>query len=204
LPALAVTPAPGALVEAKQHGRARGWRWWVKVAVLAVSVLVVLGIAGYVLLPAFQSGQSTRQSYKSVDTGSFQLPTATSTVAPTPTSTVTPTPPPRPTATPRRKPTPPPASKGSVVSIIQSVFGNYSSDAIAVATCESSLNPSAQNHTSIGGSYASGLFQILYPSTWNTTAQRAKSPFDAQANTQAAYEIFKRDGYSWREWSCKP
>ncbi len=84
------------------------------------------------------------------------------------------------------------------------MFGSYANDAIAVATCESSLNPAAVNHTSIGGSHASGLFQVLYPSTWNTTAQRANSPFDAQANTLAAYEIFKRDGYSWREWSCKP
>jgi hypothetical protein len=24
------------------------------------------------------------------------------------------------------------------------------------------------------------------------------------ANIHAAYEIFKRDGYSWREWACKP
>jgi hypothetical protein len=199
LPALAITPALGALGEAaKRRGIARGWLWWSKVLVPAFCMLALLGVAGYILLPALQSGQQTRQSFKSTDASSYQLPT------PTPTATMTPTPPPAPTTTPRRQLTPPPASSSSVAGIIQAVFGPYANDAIAVATCESSLNPSAVNPTSIGGSHASGLFQVLYPSTWNTTTQRANSPFDAQANTQAAYEIFKRDGYSWREWSCKP
>jgi hypothetical protein len=196
-------PAPGMLVEEAAHrGTARGWRWWSKVLLPALCLLMLLGIAGYTWLPTFQNHQQTHQSFHSVDTGSFQLPTETT--APSPTATMTPTPPPRPTATPLRQPTPPPASSGSVTSTIQAVFGPYSNAAIAVATCESSLNPSAVNPTSIGGSHASGLFQILYPSTWDTTAQRANSPYDARANTLAAYEIFKRDGYSWREWSCKP
>ncbi len=116
---------------------------------------------------------------------------------------VPPTPTPTPTPTPRPQPPLPPGS-AEVVGIIQSVFGSYSDAAIAVARCESSLNPSAVNPTPIGGSHATGLFQILYPSTWNTTSQAGNSPYDAQANTDAAYQIFKRDGYSWREWSCKP
>jgi len=119
-----------------------------------------------------------------------------------PTPTPTPT---RPPVPPTHQPTPPPsAGSGQVVSIIQAVFGAYANEAIAVARCESSLNPSAVNPTSIGGSHASGLFQILYPSTWRTTSQAGASPYNAQANAQAAYEIFRRDGYSWHEWSCKP
>jgi hypothetical protein len=205
LPARALTPAPGAWVEEAHHqSRARGWLWWSKVLAFAACLLAVLAVAAYAWLPAFQGQQPAQQNFKSADVRSMQLPTDTATTVPSPTSTMTPTPPPKPTATPRRQPTPPPTSSGTVISIIQSVFGSYANDAIAVARCESGLNPSAVNHTSIGGSHASGLFQILYPSTWNTTAQRANSPFDARANTLAAYEIFKRDGYSWREWSCKP
>jgi len=49
-------------------------------------------------------------------------------------------------------------------------------------------------------SHATGLWQILYPSTWLTTSQGVQLPYDAYANTLAAYQIFQRDGYSWREW----
>ncbi len=92
-----------------------------------------------------------------------------------------------------------PASSGSIPDMINQVFGPYGRAAINVATCESGLNPNAYNPSG-----ASGLFQILYPSTWDSTSQAAKSPFDAQANIIAAHEIFVRDGYSWREWSCQP
>jgi lysozyme-like protein len=95
-------------------------------------------------------------------------------------------------------------SQQSVIAIIDQVFGPYGPAATRVAACESGLNPNAYNPVSIGGSYAEGLFQILVPSTWRTTSQAYRSPYDAWANTRAAYEIFVRDGYSWREWSCKP
>lgn len=106
---------------------------------------------------------------------------------------------------------PPPAqaqvhrnSAADINSIIDNVFGPNAAAAKRVAMCESSMNPYATNQLSIGGSKASGLFQILYPSTWVTTSQAANSPYDAQANTIAAHEIFVRDGYSWREWVCQP
>jgi hypothetical protein len=186
---------------ARSHGKKRGWLWWSKVLVPAFCVLTLLVIAGSTFLPArLHSGQQVVSSFQGEDVGSYQLPTPTATSTPLP----TPTSPPAPTATPHRQPTPPPVGSGSVVGIIQTVFGSYSSAAISVAQCESSLNPAAVNPTSIGGSHASGLFQVLYPSTWDTTSQHASSPFDARANTLAAYEIFQRDGYSWREWSCQP
>ncbi len=90
-------------------------------------------------------------------------------------------------------------SSGSVESIIDQVFGSYASGAINVASCESGLNPAATNPAS----GAAGLFQIL-PSTFNTTSEAGNSPYDAYANTVAAHDIFVRDGYSWREWTCQP
>jgi lysozyme len=92
----------------------------------------------------------------------------------------------------------------SLKGIIDDVFGADAVAATRIATCESSLNPSAVNGISIGGSHAKGLFQILHPSTWSTTSQAGMSPFDARANTIAAHEIFVRDGHSWREWACRP
>jgi uncharacterized membrane protein YeiB len=89
-----------------------------------------------------------------------------------------------------------------ITSVIRSTFGPYADQAIRIATCESTLNPSAVNSQAIGNSHAEGLFQILYPSTWRGTSQASASPFDARANARAAYEIFRRDGFSWREWQC--
>lgn len=87
--------------------------------------------------------------------------------------------------------------------MIDQVFGADAPTAVRIATCESGLNPNAYNPTSIGGSHAAGLFQILYPSTWYTTPEAGLSPYDAMANIQAAHSIFVRDGYSWREWVCQ-
>jgi hypothetical protein len=118
-----------------------------------------------------------------------------------------------PTATPKPKPKPAPvnnplpgANPGAqaVINEIDSIFGAYSQGAINVARCESGLNPNAYNPYAIGTSHAEGVFQILYPSTWATTAYANYSPYDASYNIHAAYQIFARDGDSWREWACQP
>lgn len=87
----------------------------------------------------------------------------------------------------------------SIESMITRSFGSYAPGAINVARCESGLNPAAYNPYS----GASGLFQII-AGTWAGTSQARYSPFNAQANIAAAHEIFVRDGYSWREWTCLP
>lgn len=91
-----------------------------------------------------------------------------------------------------------------IVDKITAVFGAYALGAINIARCESDFDPNARNVIAIGGSHASGVFQILYPSTWNGTSYKSYSPYDVDANIRAAHEIFVRDGYSWREWACKP
>lgn len=96
------------------------------------------------------------------------------------------------------------ANDAQTLSVIYQVFGPYGNQAMHVAECESGLNPNATNNYYVGGSHAAGLFQILYPSTWYTTSQADFSPYNAAANTRAAHDIFVRDGYSWREWSCRP
>lgn len=108
-----------------------------------------------------------------------------------------------PTPTPTKEPTSPAViSSGAVQDIIREVFGTYADSALRIASCESGFNPNAYNSASIGGSHAAGLFQILYPSTWSGTPYASSSPYDARANASAAYYIFQRDGYSWREWAC--
>jgi hypothetical protein len=116
-----------------------------------------------------------------------------------------------PTATPKPKPKPvnnPPTSANpgtqTIINEITSVFGSYSQGALNVARCESGLNPNAYNPYAIGNSHAEGVFQILYPSTWDTTVYANYSPYDANFNIHAAYQLFARDGYSWREWACQP
>jgi hypothetical protein len=107
------------------------------------------------------------------------------------------------TTAPAPAPSAPSASGGSVVSMIQGVFGPYAGQALSVARCESGYNPGAFNSISVGGSHAEGVFQILYPSTWSGTSYSGYSPYNAWANIHAAYQIFARDGYSWREWVCR-
>lgn len=116
-----------------------------------------------------------------------------------------------PTPTPTPKPANsfrPPAGANpgqqTVINEIVAVFGPYAQGALAVSKCESGYDPNAWNSYPILNSHASGVFQILYPSTWNTTSYASQSPFNASANIHAAYQIFSRDGYSWREWQCKP
>jgi transglycosylase-like protein with SLT domain len=117
---------------------------------------------------------------------------------------------PTPTATPKPKPSYSYPSKGVnpgtqvIINEITAVFGSYAQGALNIAKCESGYDPNAVNSYPIGNSHASGVFQILYPSTWNTTSYAAYSPFDYDKNIRAAYEIFHRDGNSWREWACKP
>ena len=89
-------------------------------------------------------------------------------------------------------------------STIREVFGPYANQALRIAQCESTMNPNAVNSMAIGNSHAQGLFQILYPSTWSGTSQAAHSPIEVQANVRAAYDLFRADGYTWREWQCKP
>lgn len=104
------------------------------------------------------------------------------------------------TQAPVSHPAPAPVSGGQgVVGEIQAVFGPNAGAALAVARCESSYNPNALN----ASSGASGVFQFL-PSTWRTTSYAGYSPFNASANIHAAYQVFTRDGYSWREWQCQP
>jgi LysM repeat protein len=86
----------------------------------------------------------------------------------------------------------------SIETMITRAFGPYAPGAVNIARCESGLNPAAYNPYS----GASGLFQII-PGTWAGTSQAHYSPFNAQANIAAAHEIFVRDGYSWREWTCR-
>lgn len=118
-----------------------------------------------------------------------------------------------PTATPTATPTPKPYTAGggheddpgtaAIIADIQAIFGADATGALAIAKCESGYNPNAWNSIAILGSHASGVFQILYPITWNGTSQSGQSPYNYHANILAAHEIFTRDGNSWREWACK-
>lgn len=118
----------------------------------------------------------------------------------------TPTPTPKPTATPVPYQPPIGSNPGqqAIINEIVAVFGQYSPGALNISRCESGYDPNAVNPYAIGNSHASGVFQILFPSTWDGTSYASQSPFDYNANIHAAYEIFSRDGYSWREWACKP
>ena len=120
---------------------------------------------------------------------------------------------PLPSATPTVTPTPAPffgnapvpdPGKAVIVAKVRAVFGTYSDAALRIVACESGFNTNSYNTTAILGSHAEGIFQILYPSTWNGTPYARFSPYDWNYNIPAAYSIFKNDGFTWREWQCQP
>jgi soluble lytic murein transglycosylase-like protein len=97
-----------------------------------------------------------------------------------------------------RQAAPPAAGSSTMVNIITAAalrYGQSPSAMLAVARCESGLNPRAVNPAS----EASGLFQFL-PSTWRTTPYANASIFDAEANANAAawmWSVGRRN-----EWVC--
>lgn len=87
---------------------------------------------------------------------------------------------------------------GDIVSIIYAAAAAYGQDGnamLAVAQCESGLNPGAYNASSA----ASGLFQFL-PGTWATTPYAGSNIFDPVASANAAAWMWSvgRRG----EWVC--
>jgi len=75
---------------------------------------------------------------------------------------------------------------------ICSVFGSYCEEAVAVAWCESRLNPTAEN-----GQYR-GLFQM-------GSYERSLFGHGNTAHDQsvAAHRYFVRSGRDWSPWACR-
>jgi hypothetical protein len=164
------------------------------IVLIAISVCAMLTIL-YAATPLSASAIGNHIPFVAGATN-FLLP------SPTPTPTPIPTPIPFNPTGPGSGPNP---GSATVIAYINSVFGStYGPGAVNVARCESSFNPNAYNGISVMGSHAEGVFQVLYPSTWNTTSQAGTSPYNYQANILAAHQIFARDGYKWVEWVCQP
>lgn len=160
--------------------------------VAAATVVVLLGALTI----------SSPLGYGAAISGTFQSYANAVAWVPTPTPTATPAPvPPRAPALSYAATNP---GTQAVVNDIKAVFGGYAQSALAVSHCESGWDPLARNPFPVGNSHAEGVFQILYPSTWDTTSYASQSPYNYDANIHAAYQIFSRDGFSWREWQCQP
>jgi hypothetical protein len=171
----------------RQQPRSRGMR--VTFISFATCILLALLFAA----TPITAGASGQVGNFIAGTNAWKLPTAT----PTPTPTLSPT-------TIGGPGTGYNPGATAVINEIKAVFGGYSAGALGVAKCESGYDPNAWNGISIMGSHAEGVFQILYPSTWQGTAYASYSPYNASANIRAAYQIFSRDGFTWREWQCQP
>lgn len=103
-------------------------------------------------------------------------------------------PPPAPTPTPAPTAQPVVRENRTVEEIICS-FDWPCSEALAVARCESGLNPNAYNPSG-----ASGLFQLLM--RFHRWRLHGASEFDPQANAAAAFSLWLEQG--WAPWDCRP
>jgi hypothetical protein len=88
-----------------------------------------------------------------------------------------------------------------IINYIIQTFGKYSDDAIAIANCESHLNPRAfNNNESWGGvSQDLGVFQINKKYQGVTNSEFL---YDYKINTNIAWNIFQNRGYNWGAWTC--
>ena len=80
------------------------------------------------------------------------------------------------------------------IDLAATVYG-HGDELWQLARCESGFDPRARNLSS-----ASGLFQILYPSTWRTTPFAKFSPFSPYANALGAGWMLAQGRRS--EWVC--
>ena len=88
---------------------------------------------------------------------------------------------------------------GSVEAIIHEIFGEHGSAAVAVARCESGLNPQAVSRG--GGNW--GLFQInkVHRGRVQAMGYQWEDVLDARVNTLVARSIFDEQG--WQPWGCR-
>jgi hypothetical protein len=120
------------------------------------------------------------------------------TVAPT---TAPPTTAPPTTAPPTTTPPPPPPSGSAVEAMIRSAFGAQGDNAVAVARCESGLNPTAYNPA---GPYY-GLFQIgaHHASNFQAVTGVSLAHGGRQAGPNVQYAKWLYDHSGWGQWGCR-
>jgi outer membrane biosynthesis protein TonB len=118
-------------------------------------------------------------------------PKATPKPTPKPTPKLTPKPTPKPTA----KPTSPPTSREQVKAQIRQAWDGNDDKAIAVADCESGLNPRASSPSGIN----LGLWQFT-KKTWHDYGGPGDDPRDSSAATQTsvAWRVYQQKG--WSPW----
>jgi hypothetical protein len=89
----------------------------------------------------------------------------------------------------------PPAAIARALWRAHVAYGVPYREMVAVAWCESRFDPNAV------GDGSHGLFQFLR-GTWNRTPYAGRDIYSALDNSLAAGWLWRRDGGSWREWSC--
>jgi hypothetical protein len=77
-------------------------------------------------------------------------------------------------------------------------------EAIAVATCESSMNPRAVSPPNRNGTIDRGLFQVndVWKDAWSPAVW--ERIFVARTNIAMAHHIWEVGGNSWKYWTCQP
>lgn len=84
----------------------------------------------------------------------------------------------------------------SIEEMIRQTFGEAGDEAIAVATCESHLDPLAYNQSG-----SKGIFQIM--PVHEHRIKTGKNFFDIETNIQVAFEIYMEQN-GFQAWVCQP
>ena len=95
----------------------------------------------------------------------------------------------------------PTTEQQQIKAYIKEVFGQYSDQAIAVASCESHLNPKAKNDNTTWGGVGRDWSVFQINDTYQGVTNKAFLT-DWHVNVNMAWVIFKNAGYNWHLWTC--
>jgi hypothetical protein len=182
----------------------------------AASAWVRAGSASAGAISAVQSSTATSTTLAPTTTSTTAPPPAPTTTtttapprrttaptasAPSPATAPTSEPAPAPEPAPEPASAPPPAPTTSAEEAIAAWFPDVYEEAVAVARCESSMNPGAVS--SGGGNH--GLFQIndVHRDQFTAvTGQPWDAVYDAYYNSHYARHLYNQSG--WQAWACRP
>lgn len=87
----------------------------------------------------------------------------------------------------------------NVVALIHATFPDDPHTAVAIARCESGLNPKAYNPKNTNGTTDGGLFQIN-STHYKRMEKLGLDPYDVRDNAAFARMLYEESG--WRPWVC--
>ena len=166
-------------VEYKQRKYYKGTVTKREYTFVLVGLIIMFGIVANMSVPQYQKLESVQAKGVSI---SPTLPSPTPTVTPTPTPEIT--------------------EQDKIRAYIIEVFGTHSAKAFRLLSCENStLDPRKTNTYGNTPSTSTDWGVFMINDHWQGVTNKAFLT-DYKINIQMAWNIYSRDGYTFKLWTC--